>query len=103
MSDTFPIHNGPQQDNTLSQLPFNFASEYAIKNVKITGEDKLNGAHQLQTNADDVNLFRSNINKTTKNTEDLLICGDGCLKVNADETKYICTIKRMQDKIISHK
>jgi len=45
MSDTFPIQNGPQQDNTLSQLPFNFALEYAIKNVKVTRKDKLNGAH----------------------------------------------------------
>jgi hypothetical protein len=64
MSDTFPIQNGPQQDNTLSPLPFNFALECAIKNVKVTRKDTLDGAHQLQTNADDVNLFRSNVNKT---------------------------------------
>jgi hypothetical protein len=57
MSDTFPIQNCPQQDNTLSPLPFNFALEYAIKNVKVTRKDKLNEAHQLQTNADYVNLF----------------------------------------------
>jgi hypothetical protein len=84
VSDTFPIQNGPQQENTLSPLPFNFALEYAIKNVKLTSKVKLNWAHQLQTNADDVNLFRSNIKETKKSTEDLLICGDGRLKVNAD-------------------
>jgi len=103
MSDMFPIQNEPQQDNTLSQLPFNFVLEYTIENVKVTRQVKLNVAHQLQTNADDVNLFRSNINKTTKNTEELLIWGDGCLKVNADKPKYICTINRMQDKTIGHK
>jgi len=103
MADMFTIQNGPEQDNSLSQLPFNFALEYAAKDVRVTREDKLNGAHQLQTNADDANSFRNNINKTTKNTEDLLICGDGCLKVNADRTKYIYTINRMQDKIIGHK
>jgi len=56
----FPIQNGLQQDNTLSPLPFNFALEYTIKNVKGSRKDKLNGAYQLQTNADDVNLFRNN-------------------------------------------
>jgi hypothetical protein len=84
-------------------LPFNFALEYAIKNVKVTRKDKLNGAHQLQTNADDVNLFRSNINKRKKRTEDVLNCGDGGLNGKADKTKYICTINRMQDKHIGHK
>jgi len=42
-------------------------------------------------------------NKTKKITEDLLICGDDGLKVNADESKYICTINRMQDKNIGQK
>jgi hypothetical protein len=89
-SDTLPIQNGTQQDNTLSPLPFNFALEYAIENVKVTRKDKLNETHQLQTNADYVNLFRSNITKRKKRTEDLLICGDDRLKVNADKTKYVC-------------
>jgi hypothetical protein len=35
-SDTLPIQNGTQQDNTLSPLLFNFALEYTIKNVKVT-------------------------------------------------------------------
>jgi hypothetical protein len=103
MSGRFPIQNGPQQDHTSSSLPFKFALEYAIKNVKVNRNDKLNGVHQLQTNADDVNLFRSNINKTKKSTEDLLISGDGGLKANADKTKFICVINRMQNKNISHK
>jgi len=99
-SDTLPIQNGTQQE---TPLPFNFAFEYAIKNVKVTRKDKLNEIHQLQTNADDVNLFRNNITKRKERTEDLLICGDGRLKGNADKTKYICTINRMQDKHIGQK
>ena len=66
MSDTFPNQNGQQQDNTFSPLSFNFAVEYTIKNIKVARKDELNGTHQLQTNADDDNLFRSNINKTKK-------------------------------------
>ena len=48
-------------------------------------------------------IYSEVTNKTKKNTEDLLICGVGGLKVNADKTKYTCTINKMQDKNIGHK
>jgi hypothetical protein len=34
VSDTFPIHNGPKQGDSLSPLLFNFVIEYAIRKVQ---------------------------------------------------------------------
>jgi hypothetical protein len=64
LSDSFPIQNG------LSTLPFNFASEYAIRK----GQEnhlglKLNGTHQLLAYADYVNLLEDNINSINEDTE----------------------------------
>jgi hypothetical protein len=67
LSDTFPIQNGLKQGNALSSLIFNFALEYAIRNVQETQVGlKWNVTHQLVAYADDVNLLGDNIDTIKK-------------------------------------
>jgi hypothetical protein len=48
LSHRFPIQNGLKQGDALSPLLFNFALEYAIKNIQESQVAlKLNGTHQL--------------------------------------------------------
>jgi hypothetical protein len=73
LSDSFLIQNGLKQGDASSPLLFNFASEYAIRNVQENKVGlKLNGTDQLLSYADDVNLLRDNIDTTKKYTGTLI-------------------------------
>jgi hypothetical protein len=91
LSDSFPIRSSLKRGNALSPLLFNFALEYAIKEVQQNQVWlNLNGAHQLLVSADDVNLLGDNKNTIQKNSRTLIYASkEVCLEVNTEKTKYV--------------
>jgi hypothetical protein len=91
LSDSFPIQNGLKQGDALSPLLFNFALEYAIRKIQENQVGlKLNGTHQLQAYADDVNLLGDNIDTIKKNMESLIDARKEIgLEINVEKTKYM--------------
>jgi hypothetical protein len=90
LSDNFIIQNGLKQGDALSSLLFNFALEYAIRNIQV--ELKLSGTQKLLVFADDVNLLGDNIYiyNIKKNTETLIDASkEVSLEVNREKTKYM--------------
>jgi hypothetical protein len=80
LSDSFPIKNGLKEGDALSSLIFNFALEYAIRNVLENQVGvKLNGTQQLLSYADDVNLLGDNTDTIRKNMETVILILGFCI------------------------
>jgi hypothetical protein len=91
LSDSFLIQNGLKQGDALSSLLFNFALEYAFREVHENQvELKLNGTHQLLAYADGVNVLGDNVDTINKNTQSLIDASKEVgLEVNVEKTKYM--------------
>jgi hypothetical protein len=75
---------------TLSQLLFNFISEYAVRMIHANMGFKLNGTHRLLVYADDVNMLGGSIHTIRKNMEALVIATEETgLEANAEKSKYM--------------
>jgi hypothetical protein len=81
-----------KQGDALSPLLFNFASEFALRNVQETRVGlKLN----VIAYADDVNLLGDNVYLINKNTETLIDTSrEVGLKINVENTKYMVLFSR---------
>jgi hypothetical protein len=86
LSDSFPIQNGPKQEDALSTLLFNFALEYVIRKAQENQVGlKLNVTHQLLAYADDVNVMGDTIGTIKKNTETVIVAiKEVGLEINAE-------------------
>jgi lipopolysaccharide export system protein LptA len=84
----FPIKNGLKHGDALMSLLFNFALEYSIRRVQLTGDVlKLNDTHQRLVFAGYVNILRGNVHNIQKNT--VVATKKIGLEINADKSKYM--------------
>ena len=88
LSDKLPFKNGLKQGDTLSPSLFNFAFKCTIRRVQANPDGlKLDGAHQFQIYADDVNILGRGTHPTNKTTEAVVVASEKSgLEVNADKT-----------------
>jgi hypothetical protein len=97
LSDKPPVQNGLKGDDLTTSL-FNFALQYAIRNVQENQVGlKLNGAHQLLLEADEVDSLEDYINKTKKGTEVLIDTSIGISPYlgrssNTDKHNIYCSV-----------
>jgi len=91
VSDRFSIRNGLKQGDALTPILFNFVLEYAIRRVQVNWDGlKLNGTHQLQSYADDVNILGGGIHTLKENAEALVAATrENGLEVSANKSKYM--------------
>jgi hypothetical protein len=76
--DMFRVTNCSKQGYALSPFLFNVALEYAIRRVRVNlGGLKLNGTHQVQVYADDVNILGGSAHTIKNNKEALVIASKG--------------------------
>jgi hypothetical protein len=95
----FPIQDVVKQGAALSPLLFNVALEYAIRKAQENRVGlKLNGTHQLQAYADDMNLVGDNIDTRKKNTESLIDAGR---EVGLEINVCWCLVTRIQLNIMT--
>jgi hypothetical protein len=85
------IKNVLKKRDVLLALIFNFALQYAIRNVQINQDVlKLNGTHNLVVYADDINTLSGMLRTMKRNAEALVVAiKETGLQVNADKTKYL--------------
>jgi hypothetical protein len=73
LSDSFPILNGLKQGGALSPILFNFALEYAIREVQRNqGRLNLNGTNPLLAYVHDVNVPADDVDTIEENTETVI-------------------------------
>ena len=89
--DIFPIRNGLKQVDSLLQLLFNFALEYAIRRVQLNQDGlKLNGKHHLVVYVDYVNILGGIVHTKKETAEHLVVAHKGIRqKINVNKPKYM--------------
>jgi hypothetical protein len=84
-----------KEGDTLSQLFYKFALEYAIRRVQLSQEGlKLDGTHQVLVYADDANIFGGIIHTINKNTlAFVFVNNESGLEVYAHVSRSECRTK----------
>jgi len=70
----FSFKNGLKQGDALSPILFNFTLEYAIRRIQIKQDGlKLNGTHQHQVYAVDINILGRSVHTIKKKTDSFVV------------------------------